>query len=134
MNRLVIVGNGFDLAHGLPTGYCDFINSYWSDIFTKIKNDKVFDVEYEDNFIELNINLRYIIDVKILADFRGVNNYLDFKQFFKKHSEEGRRLNPFSVLKFHNSFFEMINHQQHIQNWVDIENEYYKLLKECLKE
>lgn len=25
MNRLVIIGNGFDLAHGLKTGYRDFI-------------------------------------------------------------------------------------------------------------
>lgn len=29
MNRLVIIGNGFDLAHGLPTRYEDFINWYW---------------------------------------------------------------------------------------------------------
>jgi hypothetical protein len=134
MNRLVIVGNGFDIAHGLPTRYCDFINSYWSDIFTKIKDDKVFDIEYEDNFIELNINLRYISDIKLLADFREVNSYLDFKQFLKKCSEEGRRLNPFSSLKFHNSFFQIINHHHSIQNWVDIENEYYKLLKKCLDE
>lgn len=29
MNRLVIVGNGFDMAHGLKTSYMDFINWYW---------------------------------------------------------------------------------------------------------
>ena len=28
MNRLVLIGNGFDLAHGLPTRYSDFINWY----------------------------------------------------------------------------------------------------------
>ena len=27
MNRLVIIGNGFDMAHGLKTSYKDFINS-----------------------------------------------------------------------------------------------------------
>lgn len=26
MNRLVIIGNGFDMAHGLKTSYMDFIN------------------------------------------------------------------------------------------------------------
>lgn len=26
MNRLVIIGNGFDLAHRLKTSYMDFIN------------------------------------------------------------------------------------------------------------
>ena len=29
MNRLVLIGNGFDLAHGLKTSYADFINWYW---------------------------------------------------------------------------------------------------------
>ncbi|NAS10892.1 AbiH family protein [Poritiphilus flavus] len=28
MNKLVIVGNGFDLAHGLATSYGHFINDY----------------------------------------------------------------------------------------------------------
>jgi hypothetical protein len=32
MNRLVIIGNGFDLAHGLPTSYKDFIDDYWKGI------------------------------------------------------------------------------------------------------
>ena len=29
MNRLVLIGNGFDLAHGLKTKYADFIDWYW---------------------------------------------------------------------------------------------------------
>ena len=29
MNRLVIIGNGFDIAHGFKTSYMDFINWYW---------------------------------------------------------------------------------------------------------
>lgn len=29
MNRLAIIGNGFDMAHGLKTSYMDFINGYW---------------------------------------------------------------------------------------------------------
>jgi hypothetical protein len=32
MNRLVIIGNGFDLAHGLPTSDKDFIDDYWKNI------------------------------------------------------------------------------------------------------
>jgi hypothetical protein len=38
MNRIVILGNGFDIAHGLPTGYRDFINSLQSS-FIKLVND-----------------------------------------------------------------------------------------------
>ena len=46
MNRLVIIGNGFDMAHGLKTSYKDFITWYWDkrvDAFvgntTKISED-----------------------------------------------------------------------------------------------
>ena len=31
MNRIILVGNGFDLAHGLATKYEDFINWYWDE-------------------------------------------------------------------------------------------------------
>lgn len=29
MNRIVLIGNGFDLAHGMKTSYADFIDWYW---------------------------------------------------------------------------------------------------------
>lgn len=28
INRLIIIGNGFDLAHGMKTKYKDFVNGY----------------------------------------------------------------------------------------------------------
>jgi hypothetical protein len=31
MNRLILIGNGFDLAHGLKTSYADFIDWYWNE-------------------------------------------------------------------------------------------------------
>lgn len=30
MNRIILIGNGFDLAHGLPTSYTDFIRGYYA--------------------------------------------------------------------------------------------------------
>ena len=32
MNRIILIGNGFDLAHGLKTGYGDFIYLYHNSI------------------------------------------------------------------------------------------------------
>lgn len=29
MNRLVLIGNGFDIAHGFKTRYENFIDWYW---------------------------------------------------------------------------------------------------------
>ena len=59
MNRLVIIGNGFDLAHGLKTSYKDFIDWYWEqrlkDMLTEhsdVSSDSLctFKIIAEDNF------------------------------------------------------------------------------------
>ena len=52
MNRLIIVGNGFDLAHGMKTSYHDFILSY----FKKLLRIADRPTGYRDEFIELTRN------------------------------------------------------------------------------
>lgn len=37
MNRLVLIGNGFDLAHGLETSYADFFYWYWKDRLSNLQ-------------------------------------------------------------------------------------------------
>ena len=37
MNRIILIGNGFDLSHGLPTKYEDFMRSFWMEFCTQIK-------------------------------------------------------------------------------------------------
>ena len=56
MNRLVIIGNGFDMAHGLKTSYMDFINWYWDrrvDAFvgniSKVSEDSLCKLTIKDN-------------------------------------------------------------------------------------
>ena len=39
MNRLVLIGNGFDLAHGLKTSYADFINWYKGYWIVQLRNE-----------------------------------------------------------------------------------------------
>ena len=41
MNRIILIGNGFDLAHGLPTRYEDFINWYWEKRVVTIQNWRI---------------------------------------------------------------------------------------------
>ena len=38
MNRIILIGNGFDLAHGLKTSYDDFVSELWKEIYHDIKN------------------------------------------------------------------------------------------------
>ena len=30
MNKLILIGNGFDLAHRLPTSYNHFVDHFWT--------------------------------------------------------------------------------------------------------
>lgn len=36
MNRIIIVGNGFDLAHGVKTSYKDFIECYFGKVIESL--------------------------------------------------------------------------------------------------
>lgn len=40
MNRLILIGNGFDLAHGLKTSYADFIEWYWEEWGKRLRGGK----------------------------------------------------------------------------------------------
>jgi hypothetical protein len=37
INRIILIGNGFDLAHEMKTTYKDFINDYWKNVIDKYK-------------------------------------------------------------------------------------------------
>lgn len=43
MNRIILIGNGFDLAHGMKTSYKDFILSYLRYSFGNMLENKVFE-------------------------------------------------------------------------------------------
>jgi hypothetical protein len=138
MNRLIIVGNGFDLAHGLPTSYNNFINDFWSN----------FRFNYRKDYI------RNIVDVK--DDYSGVLNYGDrviscYNDFqsnvsayasdrgLSYHNSSGEGIfqlhsNRYIAVVYNNILFKIICEKQSVQSWVDVENEYYKLLKGCLDE
>jgi hypothetical protein len=58
MNRLVLIGNGFDQAHDLKTSYGHFIDDFWFHEYFKISKRKgsSFDDKYiEITFVPINI-------------------------------------------------------------------------------
>jgi|TARA_R110002051_G_scaffold322762_1_gene414079 hypothetical protein len=131
MNKLVLIGNGFDLAHGLPTSYKDFLNDFWRNIEKNFKDHK--DLIFID---EMN------------SDFFGykkTNNYKDFiynlDELCKEYKHRKFKNNEYRLFskptkflfKFENEFFRIINTKDSIENWVDIENEYFLLLKKIAK-
>lgn len=87
--NLLIIGNGFDLAHGLPTSYTDFLkfvneaNDYYNNFYPKYKDVTKKDKEgkeFFDYFIELNKNddFEYITELCKLSStnlwFKYFNN------------------------------------------------------------
>ena len=116
MNRIVLIGNGFDLAHGLKTSYADFINWYWEQWMNKIYFSQ-FGLEVSDGLCSVKITDNRIPKVTFL-------NGLDYINAIKNNSNisftEGLLIQE--IMKdFENS------------NWVDIENIYYRLLCESMK-
>lgn len=140
MNRIILIGNGFDLAHGLKTGYKDFIDSYWSNILSVrdsyLERLEPFDASilkpYEDDFIRFQIEeTNSPAANKPDMSFKSPSSY---SKLCPSINELNNNKNPqFSVgLKFKNKFFEDISIQCSLTNWVDIENEYYEALKKLL--
>jgi len=116
MNRLFIIGNGFDLAHGLPTSYKHFIDDYIQNLLVKLAEDKIFD----DNFISVDISRNNHPNSK--KDF---DNIKDLASLRKYHSDYFN----YTSLAFKNKFFEILINRITTENWVDIESLYYSILK-----
>lgn len=114
MNRIILIGNGFDLAHGLKTSYNNFIDDYWSktiESMKQVENGHAF--ENEDIKIE-----------NIPASFIKENNFFQLEKAFEKFRTK---------IQFKNKFLEEITRKTYLLNWVDIENEYYYFLKKSFE-
>lgn len=124
MNRLIIIGNGFDLAHGLSTSYKDFIEWYWDCWWKKIyRNDSRIE--------EDELCLFKLIDTSAFRSFWELwsTNPNKFNGNAIGHliikEIKAERICTFEeksiLLKAICEFYEE-------NKWVDIENIYYQLL------
>ena len=70
MNRLIIIGNGFDLAHGIKTSYHDFILDYLKTCLIKCSESGNFTISgsnleriggyFKDDLIEIKLKNKLI--------------------------------------------------------------------------
>jgi len=137
LNKIFLIGNGFDLAHGLKTSYTDFIDDFWDKkkelIINGLKktweNSKVY-YKYEDN------EIIFISPCEIQELPLSVNiNEKGFKWFNNLISSKySININGYNItinMKIKNTFLDFITRKSFLKNWVDIEAEYYFLLNEC---
>lgn len=122
MNRIIIIGNGFDLAHGLKTKYEDFIDWYQKEWVEKLKHC------YNDNASD------ELCEFKIFQyDWDNFFRFYHCENISWKELIETINDNP-QLLSFTSSrFLEAITRCIEENNWVDIEKEYYNLLSTDLE-
>lgn len=140
MNRIIIIGNGFDLAHNLKTGYTDFINDYWATVEEEIydKYWRLLDQQYggakhplndyKDQFIKIEKEYDRTEVNKISSSYKEGSPLWKLYTLIDEHNNDPST-NAIVHLNFENHFFEHISNQCSLVNWVDIENEYYDALK-----
>lgn len=122
MNRIILIGNGFDLAHGLKTSYANFIDWYW--------DNRILDLHgiYSNESSDILCTLRLL-----------PNTVSQWQSFYWNnssvlHSTPGKEIikqlardkTNYKITK--SDFFSCILLSYQEKGWVDIENEYYRLL------
>ena len=113
LNRLVLIGNGFDLAHGLKTSYKNFIDWYICKAFDEFGSKK----HYKDELIEIK------------------NKHTGSATIFEQKPETFEEaLNLISLtdtqsIIYHSNFFQRLIESFKTNGWVDIERYYFRLLK-----
>ncbi|MCB9336412.1 MAG: hypothetical protein H6586_09690 [Flavobacteriales bacterium] len=128
VNRLVIIGNGFDLANGLNTTYEDFLLDYLKEAFEFTIQNK--ETPYSDELIEILVNKKS--DILVNEEFNSIKNLkrsknIDIFHGFIPHTG-GRK--DYSI-KIKSRFFNVLLKQN---KWADIEFEYFKELISYIKE
>lgn len=79
MNRIILIGNGFDLAHGLPTRYEDFINWYWERRLQKLETNKTIELS--------DILCGFILERGFYLNGNTMNSWSDVYQYYQKMLE-----------------------------------------------
>ena len=127
MNRIILIGNGFDLAHGLKTSYKNFIDDYWLGFIKQAKSGNKRN--HSDDYMNFSTNVQTLAHVLSSVNTpSSYNELLSQIQSFRTYQVLGRdaKIN----LTFTNQFMERILKKSGLQKWVDIENEYYENIKE----
>lgn len=120
MNRIIIVGNGFDLAHGLNTSYRDFINWYWGR-WLKLLCSSTNQIEKDELF---EIRAKYSSDCLCNYFYTALSEQNVYSHIEKTRKENGL----YSILS---PFLYRVSMSIETKGWVDIEADYYAMLVGC---
>lgn len=125
MNRIIIIGNGFDLAHQLATRYEDFINWYWEDIgsylvgsFSNHIDDGLCSFRLKEDICLKEWAMVWQWHYRILPRDCSLRDLVELAKTDSKVCE----------FTMHSILFTEICKSIEEKGWVDIEAEYYRML------
>lgn len=127
MNRIILIGNGFDLAHGLKTSYADFIKGYHNLRSNLLIHDDgmrvddglcIYEVPDSESRKILNRARPFVMDNRF--------SYI-LEKYATSTLQKIKR-------EYSSKFFEEINKTVDTYNWVDIEAIYYRWLTKIFKQ
>lgn len=112
MNNIIIIGNGFDLAHGMKTSYTDFIEHMVNEhIKDKSKYSDLFDLPKSILLLNQTTHQTYSVIINSYDALKESINKIWYKEKI-----------------FNNRFVESLLKQMALENWCDIEAFYFDIL------
>lgn len=126
MNRLIIIGNGFDLAHKLKSSYHDFILDYLKERLLLALDDIRENSEspynkyyyFNDDLIDIKISYKTPKQA-FIPILKNIENLSELEELKKRLSIK---------IKYHFDLLKNGIEQLTEYNWVDFEIEYFKEL------
>ncbi len=131
--KILLIGNGFDLEHNLPTSYNDFLTFCLKVMPIFSVDEEITLQKYNQNYLE-NWNIDEIVKQNLIAAFDS--RYVDKESITDLAYDTGIRtanneLNElYSYIKFNTwlRYFQECSHKFG-QNWIDFENEISRVIK-----
>jgi hypothetical protein len=131
MNRIILIGNGFDLAHNLKTSYKDFIDSFWKDKIENMLSKAKSKENYGDDFVLFTFSNKSYRNDREISEADGIMTYKEFIDWLKSDGNGKGSDDKIYSLTLKNKFLNRITENRDLQNWVDIEDEYYQTMLDC---
>ena len=118
-NRIVLIGNGFDLAAGLNTSYKNFIDNYFKNAIIKLFEKRSF----ESNLLTFKMN-----EINRLS--KPKDFYIDeIKENIKTVEDALEYVKNYPKPQYKFDFFKEIIQELQNERWVDLEQLYYTILR-----
>jgi len=128
MNRLIIIGNGFDLSLGLKTSYNDFLVYYLKKVTKNLESPELYD---RIKFIKDVGNVREysnpLLNLKLLQSYslKGIIENIENMDSYQRIYDY---LNEYGILNYEFILLKEIHKRSISNNWVDFEIMYYDTL------